>query len=233
MVKLAVAALVACFAVALGEPPARADGSAQPSAVASIDRQAALRELAAVAVRRTVTQLGHPGGFYRTQAFHIGLPKSLDKAVDALAANYAPSLATALEKAINHTAENVTTPAGDFVLAALPSVRFADPEQILQGPVDATTVALRREIGPAFRDALRPLIRTSLAVADAPAALQRMRARYEQITNAAFPDFDLEGYALDSFTAAFFTGIAQEEQNIRLRPSARSTEMLQQLFSKN
>lgn len=213
--------------------PDRMTEAALQANAAPLDVQAGLREIAAVATQRSAARLGQPGGFYRTPEFHIPLPKAMDKPVDILVKSYASSLTVEVEKAINRAAEATAQPAGDYVLKALPTVTFADPTGALRGPDDAVTDALKTQIGQAFRDAMRPVVRANLAKAGGPAALAAMQARYESLTDRPLMDFDLETYTLESFVTTFFDGIAHEEQSIRSRPSARTTETLRQLFSKD
>lgn len=213
---------------------AMADAGASIAAPISapFDAQAAAREIASVAAQRSVVWLGHPGGFYRTPEFHIPLPKTLDGPVDILRKNFAPLLPVAVEKAINQAAEEAVPVAGDYVLKTVPGMSFVQPGQLLQGPDDAVTSAIKAQTAAGLREALRPFVRANLAHADAPAALDRMQARYEQLTNAAMPSFDIESYTLDSVIAGFFARMAEEEQYIRERPSARSTDTLKRLFTK-
>ena len=218
--------ILCVLSVVLG---AGAFGPAALALDAAGDGQAGSQEIARISVERTVAHLGQPGGFYRTPAYHIALPPQLNDAVRLLAKNYASTLPVELERAINRAAEDTAGPAGDYVLKILPS--RALPPVNLSGPTDAVTSALRKTIAGEFADALRPIVHAALAKANAGDALERMRVRYESIANAPLPKFDLEAFTVESFGDAFFAGVAQEEQNIRLRPSARSTDLLKALFS--
>ena len=234
MIRLTALAIATSLLGVSAAPIALADKTGATSAITEpFDRQAALHDLAAVAVQRTVEKLGHPDGFYLTPAFHIRLPAKLEGAVKTLAADHASSLSTALELSLNRCAEALVRPAADYALKTLPTVTFADPERLMQGTPDAVTLALEKSIGPGFRKTISEMVPASAARADAPGALRRMQTRYEDITDTAFPDIDLNGYILESFTTAFFASLAKEEQDIRLRPSARSTDLLRRLFSKN
>lgn len=230
MARIAAIALSILIGV-LGHAAPAGDSSASARASSPVDVQAGLREIAAVAVQRSADRLGQAGGFYRTPKFHIPLPQTLNKAVATLAKNYASSSSVAVEQAINRAAEDAARPAGDYLLNFVPKVVLVDPERMLRGPSDAVTVALRAQTDTAFREAMLPVVRASLAKANAHVALERMRARYEDIANTAFTGFDIEAYTLDSFVNAFFASVSEEEQNIRLRPSARSTETLRKIFS--
>ena len=203
----------------------------EPGAPSAVNVDAGLREIATVTVQRSAERLGRPGGFYRTPKFHIPLPSSLDKAVAVLAANYETSLSVAVEQAINRAAESSAQSAGDYLSNLVPKLALADPDAILRGPSDAVTAAVKAQTEQAFREAMRPIVRANLAKAEASVALERMQSRYEDIANVPFVGFDIETYTLESFASAFFAAMAQEEQNIRSRPSARSTETLKQLFS--
>jgi hypothetical protein len=234
MIRLTILAVAASLLGVFVAPIALADKTGAAAAIVEpFDRQAALRDLATVAVQRTVEKLGHPDGLYLTPAFHIRLPSQLEGAAKTLATDYASSLSTALELSLNRSAEALIGPAADYVLKTLPTVTFADPERLTQGTPDAVTLALEKSIGPGLRKTMSGLVSASAARADAPGALRRMQARYEDITNKPFPEIDLNGYILASFTTAFFASLAEEEQAVRLRPSARSTDLLRRLFSKS
>jgi hypothetical protein len=219
------AALSACFWVC----PAGADrsGAIAATAPAPAGVQAAAHEIAAVSVKRAVDALGRPGGFYLTPKYHIPLPGALDRPVKTLTANYAITLPQAVERAINRAAEATAGPAGEYILKALPGLKLADPRA---GPDDAVTAALKAEIGKAFHDAMRPVFDAALTQAGGDAALQAMQARYETLTGAPFPNFDLRSYALDAFVNTFLAAVAAEEENMRLRPSLRTTEALRRAF---
>jgi hypothetical protein len=207
------------------------DLAASRGAATQSDAEAGLREIAAVAVKRSADDLGKPGGFYLTPKFHIPLPAELDGAVATLAKNYGSSLAVAVEKAINGAAEATARTAGGYMTKAAAALRFAEPGDALRGPPDAVTAALEQQTETEFRAAMLPVVRANLAAANAQAALEAMRAGYEHIANAPLVDFDLERYTLDSFVKAFFTCVAEQERDIRRLPSARPTDSLKRLFS--
>jgi hypothetical protein len=204
---------------------------AAPASADVVKLQIDLHEVATVSVQRTVDKLGADGGFYRTPRFHIPLPPQAAAAVKTLTVNYSTPLPVALDRAINRAAEKSVHAAGDYMLASLPGLTFRNPPRTLRGPADAVTNAVRNQTEAAFRDAMLPVVRANLAAEDAQAALDNMRVRYEAVAHASFPSVDLESYAVDSFIAAFYSGMAQEEQDIRTLSSARTTETLKQMFS--
>jgi hypothetical protein len=209
-----------------------ADARLASSVPPSLGGEDALRQVAALAIERTVDHLGTAGGFYLVPKFHIPLPGDLNRPVDALDRNFAPTYYVAVEKAINRAAEALAPKAGDFLLKSLPNLKFADPRKVLRGPNDAVTAELKSQIGPAFRDTMRPLLEANLVDVGAQAALGKMQARYEEIAAGPFQNFDVRAHTLDRFVSAFFLSLAEEERNIRLHPTDRPTETLKRLFSR-
>lgn len=226
-ILLALLLIGRAFPAASAETSLAAVHAAQPAP----DLQKELRLFAETMVSDAGADLGVSGGFYRTPQFHIGLPRTLDNPVSVLDKVYAPLLAVTLERTINRSAEATAAPARDAILASLGSVTFADPARVVDGAPDAVTVAVRTQLEPRLRELLRPMIAANLDAAGARSALARMRARYEAVANVPFPDFDIDAYTLDSFLTVFFADMAQHEQDVRVRPSARSTDAMKRLFS--
>ena len=219
-IRATAVALIFFFADVFGQAAsAEKSGTAPVASPTSLGGQDAFREIAAMAVSRSGDQLGRSGGFYLNPKFHIPLPGSMDRQVRALDRSYASILHVEVEKTLNRAAEQTMVPADDFVMKALASETFADSQQILRRPQDNIANQLKARIEPSFRQAMRPLVQANLGKVGAPAALERMRARYEQITKTAFPEVDLTEYTLDHFVAVFFSNLAEQEQTIRLRPS--------------
>jgi hypothetical protein len=197
---------------------------------APVDPQAAVREIATVAVQRASARLGAPGGIYRVPRFHIPLPAELDKPVKVLEKAYAQRLPDAVEMAINRAAEASAPATGNAILQALPHVTFTDPDRVLHGPDDAVTRQIEAQLGPSLHDAVSAAAQANLRSADAIGATQRMRAKYEQMTDSPFPAFDITAYTSDQLLHTFFAAVAEEERSIRNQPSARSTPLLNEIF---
>ncbi len=204
--------------------------SAAPAA--AVDPQVAVHAIATASVEATVNRLGHDDGFYLTPAYHIALPDSLGPPVKVLNKNFMPTLAVDLEKAINHTAEIAAGAAGDILEKAIPTIVFSDPAHILAAAPDGVTAAIKAStVGKSLRSTLLPIVHDKLANSGAAAALAEMRARYENLENAPFPQFDLDSYAVDSLLSAFFASVAESEMEIRSRPSARTSDTLKRIFA--
>lgn len=193
----------------------------------------AAHELAEVAIKRAADQLGQPGGIYRVPRYHIPLPSELDKPVKVLEKNYASDLSNTLEMAINRAAEATVPALAADTLKALPQVAFADPGNVLHAVGDAVTRQVQAQSEPAFAADLAAQVTASLSATKATEALQRMQARYEQLTDSPFPAFDLQAYTRDQVVSVFFAAVGEQEQIIRTEPSARSTEALKQVFTTN
>jgi hypothetical protein len=188
---------------------------------------AASHEIAAAAVQRALADIGHTDGLYLTPRYHIPLPKALDGPIKLLAANYAGALGDVLERTINHAAEMAAPQAADFILQSLPGISLPPPGT----GADVVTMALRRQLAKPLREALRPVMAAKLNDAGADAAFQKLRTRYETLANGPLAPFNLQEYAVDSFVDTFFRCIADEEFNLRSRPSLRTTDALKRAFA--
>jgi len=239
-----VAALALILAVAV--PPARAGGlfelgrdllqslrgSDSPAeSLGNEEIAAGLREALRVGTGKVVERLGQAGGFADDPAVRISLPARLESVQETLARVGLSGMLDELEERMNVAAEVATPKAKALFLDAIAGMTLGDVQQIYKGPEDAATRYFQSKMSRPLAEQMRPIVADSLANVGAVQTYDDLMDRYEELPFV--PDFkaDLTGHVVDKGIEGIFHYLAEEEAAIRRNPAARTTELLEKVFS--
>lgn len=106
-----------------------------------------------------------------------------------------------------------------------------DAFAILNGPPDAATRFFEERTRSALVSAFRPEVDRVMMEAGVYQVYTELTSRYNALPLANAPSLDLTAYITERATGALFAELAVEEGRIRTDPAARTTALLQRVFS--
>lgn len=189
-----------------------------------------LKEALSVGADRVVADLGAANGFMEDPQVHIPLPDDLRRAQDLLEGVGLGSYGEEVERRLNRGAEAAMPEAGQILASSIRQMTLEDARAILDGPDDAATQYFRRTAGGEIEAALKPIIRAELEQVGALTALDQMLERYRTLPLVPDVSGDLTEHATAEAMDGLFLYLAREEAAIRENPTARTTELLQEVF---
>lgn len=146
----------------------------------------------------------------------LGLTSEIDR--------FTNTLATASEK----TAERSIP----IFVNAISEMKFSDAIQIIKNGGTSATDYLRRTTGSQLREAIRPVMKTALDE-------YKLTEQWDKITKPVQSslgdrvNLDLANLAAGMVSKAMFKKIEEKEAQVRADAAARTTPLLQKVFSKN
>ena len=200
-----------------------------------------LKEALHKGAQKATASLGQENGFLKNLDVKIPLPESLKTVESAarlagqgqLADNFILSMNRAAEKAV---------PEGLTILAdSITKMSLADAQAILKGPEDAATQFFRRTAEQTLEARFLPIVKAATdrvgvthhykALSGTVAAAKPFLGLFGRKAAAAPEALDVDSYVTKKTLDGLFKMVAAEEKNIRTNPAARTTELLQKIFT--
>jgi hypothetical protein len=191
-----------------------------------------LKEALRVGADRVVTGLSATDGFNANPDIHIPLPASLQKVQSALRTVGLSGMADDLELRLNRAAEAAAPEAKQLFWNALSTMSFDDARKIYDGPDDAATSYFRGRMTPDLKARFTPVVDDSLREVGAVRAYDDMMGSYKSLPFVPDVSADLSNHVVTKALDGLFLMLAREEKAIRENPAARTTELLQKVFSR-
>jgi hypothetical protein len=179
-----------------------------------------------------VNKLGQPGGFLDNKKVRIPMPDSLSWVESSLRTVGQDEMADEFIDTMNTAAEQAVPEAADIFAGAIKEMSVQDAQGILTGPDTAATEYFRSNTEAELTQRMRPIVETATASTGVTSAYKDMLGAaggFAGMMPATATDID--GYITSKTLDGLFLMIAKEERKIRKNPMARSTELLQKVFS--
>ncbi|GDY22140.1 hypothetical protein LBMAG56_34870 [Verrucomicrobiota bacterium] len=200
-----------------------------------------LKEALHKGAQKATASLGQENGFLKNLDVKIPLPDSLKTAENAARLAGQGQLADNFILAMNRAAEKAV-PEGLTVLAdSISKMSLADAQAILKGPDDAATQFFRRTTEQSLEARFLPIVKSATdrvgvtqhykALTGTVAAAKPFLGLFGRKTAAVPEALDVDNYVTKKTLDGLFKMVAAEEKNIRTNPAARTTELLQKIFS--
>ncbi|NQX77023.1 DUF4197 domain-containing protein [Gilvibacter sp.] len=190
-----------------------------------------LREALDQGIEKQVSKLTAKDGFYKNELVKILLPEELRKVDKALRDIGLSSLADEGLKALNRAAEDAVKQATPIFVAAVKDISFADAKNILLGADNAATTYLQNRTQTALYNKFNPVINDSFSRVGADAIWEQLINKYNSIPLVNDVNPDLTDYVTNEALKGVYTMIAVEEQEIRNKIGARTTDLLRRVFA--
>jgi hypothetical protein len=179
-----------------------------------------------------VNKLGQPGGFLDNKKVRIPMPDSLSWVESSLRTVGQDEIADEFIDTMNHAAEQAVPEAADIFGEAIKEMSVQDAQGILTGPDNAATEYFRSNTEAELTQRMRPIVESATASTGVTSAYKAMLGAaggFAGMMPATATDID--AYITSKTLDGLFLMIAKEERKIRKNPMARSTELLQKVFS--
>lgn len=190
-----------------------------------------LRQALNFGIDKQVTKLTQEDGFFKNELVRIALPPELQKVDKTLRDIGMSSLADEGLRVLNRAAEDAVKEATPIFVSAVKEITFADARNILLGnDVAATTYLTQRTTQPLYSK-FNPVIQNSLDKVGATDVWKNLIDRYNALPITSKVNPDLADYVTNEALKGVYTMIAIEEKEIRNNFAARTTGLLQRVFS--
>ena len=191
-----------------------------------------LKEALAKGTRSAVNNLGKKDGFFLNKRVKINLPKSLDKAGDALHLIGKDKYVDDFVLTMNRAAEEAVPQAASVFADSIKKMSISDAKQILDGPDDAATRYFQRTGEKKLQKKMLPIIKDATAKVGVTGQYKAMVGKLGPASSLVDSSaLDLDGYITEKALDGLFLLVADEEKAIRQNPAARTTDILKKVFS--
>lgn len=190
-----------------------------------------LKEALDNGIDKQVSKLTKTDGFYRNELVKILLPAELQKVESGLRSIGLDNLADEGIKALNRAAEDAVSRATPIFVSAVKEMTFADAKSILMGDDRAATTYLEGKTNSKLYDEFNPVIKNSFGRVGADQIWSNLISRYNNIPFVEKVNPDLTDYVTEQALKGVYTMISEEEKNIRIDVSARTSNLLKQVFA--
>lgn len=192
-----------------------------------------LKEALEVGSQRAIEEISQPGGYLDNQSIRIPLPDSIDKVASILKKYGLESQVNQFEESMNRAAEKAAPQATDLIVGAVKDMSFEDARKIFEGPDDAATKYFQEKTSDKLRNLFQPNVKESLSEVGATRYYSELAGEAKSLPYIGDQlSVDLDSYVTEEALNGLFTMIAVEEKKIRENPTARTTDLLKQVFTK-
>ncbi|MGI4804463.1 MAG: DUF4197 domain-containing protein [Janthinobacterium lividum] len=192
-----------------------------------------IKEALQQGVIKSSDQLSAVNGFFGNAAVKILFPPQAQKAEATLRKLGLNKLCDNVILSLNRAAEDAAKEAKPIFISALKQMSLKDATNILLGSSDAATQYFKRTTTDSLASKFRPVVHQSLDKVGATQYYSQAATAYNKVPftmNKVDPD--IENYVTQKAISGLFVEIAQQELQIRQNlPSARTTSLLQKVFS--
>lgn len=207
--------------------------TATEAALSNSEIVAGLKEALANGVETSINTLGRTDGFLDDELVRIAMPESL-KSVEGLArqagqGQYVDEFVTTL----NRAAEQAVPEAAEILGDAIRVMSVSDAKGILSGADNAATEYFRKTSEAKLAEKFLPIVQQATSKVGVTSAYKSMMGQAGGLLSGFMNTdaMDLDSYVTEKAMDGLFTYIAIQEQQIRENPTARTTELLERVFS--
>jgi len=134
-------------------------------------------------------------------------------------------------KSLNRAAEEAVKEATPIFVNAIKNINITDAKGILMGPENAATTFLQNGTTKALYEKFSPIVQESIGKVGADVAWNAVINKYNKIPLVTKVNPDITDYVTNKALEGVFKMLKLEEKNIRTKLSARTSGLLQQVFS--
>ena len=207
------------------------DFTSDDSSLSTSDVVNGLKEALVIGSEKSTQLTSKQDGFFLNPEIKIPFPPEIKEVEVKLRQIGMNKLVDDFHLSINRAAEKASAEAKDLFINAIRNMTVEDAWGILKGEQDAATQYLRRTTSTDLENKFRPVINEALESVNATKYYEEATTIYNKIPLVTKVETDLTGYVTDRALDGLFIMVAKEEAKIRKDPLARTTELLQRVFS--
>ena len=201
-------------------------GSPSPLEIGSALKQALQQGTA-----KSADKLSAVNGFLGNAEVKILFPPEAQKAEKTLRGIGLGKLCDNVIVSLNRAAENAAKDAKPIFIDAIKKMSITDVSNILLGQKDAATQYFKNTTTALLAAKFKPVIQASLNKVGATKYYAQAAGEYNKLPFVKHMNPDIADYATQKTIDGLFIEIAKEELNIRQNIGARSTPVMQKVFS--
>jgi hypothetical protein len=191
-----------------------------------------LKEALHIGTENAVNLTGKTDGYFMNQAIKILMPEKLKTFEKGLrAVGYGPQI-DEFVLSMNRAAEKAAPFAKQIFWDAIGGMTFDDVRKILSGNETAATDYFKGKTTDKLTDIFKPIVSNSMNEVGVTRQYKELVGRYESIPFVKKESFDLDQYVVSKGLGGLFHMVGEEEKKIRTNPTARTTDLLKEVFGK-
>ena len=205
-------------------------GGEKGSGLSDVKIGSGLKEALKIGTENAVGFTGKKDGFFLNQAIKILMPEKLRTFEKGLrAVGYGPQV-DELVLSMNRSAEKATPFAKQIFWDAIGEMTFDDVKKILSGNDTAATDYFKGKTTSKLTDVFKPIVSSAMNEVGVTRQYKELVGRYESIPFVKKESFDLDQYVVTKALDGLFHMVGEEETKIRKNPTARTTDLLKEVF---
>jgi hypothetical protein len=191
-----------------------------------------LKEALQIGTENAVHFTGKTDGFFLNQAIKILMPERLRTFEKGLrAVGYGPEV-DEFVLSMNRAAEKAAPFAKKIFWDAIGEMTFEDVRKILSGHDTAATEYFKGKTTNKLTDVFKPIVDKTMNEVGVTRQYKELVGRYENIPFVKKESFDIDHYVVSKALDGLFHMVGEEEKKIRKNPTARTTDLLKEVFGK-
>lgn len=190
-----------------------------------------LKEALDVGTRYAIDNVSQKDGYLANELIHIAMPPQLQQASNLMRQFGLSAQADQFEQSMNHAAEKAAPQATNIIVDAIKNMTIEDANNILNGSDDAATQYFKTHTSTRLAELFNPTIENSLNQVGTTKYYNDLTGKIAELPLVGENiNLNLSDYVTEQALNGLFTMIALEEKKIRDNPTARTTELLKQVF---
>jgi hypothetical protein len=189
-----------------------------------------LKEALKIGTENAVNLTGKTDGYFLNQAIKILMPEKLHTFEKGLrAVGYGQKL-DEFVLSMNRAAEKSAPFAKQIFWDAVGEMTFEDARKILSGNETAATEYFKGKTTDKLTAVFKPIVDKSMNEVGVTHQYNELVGYYEKIPFVKKESFDLDQYVVTKALDGLFYMVGEEEMKIRKNPTARTTDLLKEVF---
>ena len=207
-------------------------GTGAASGLSNVQIGSGLKEALKIGTQHAVQSTGRLDGYFANQAIKILLPQQLQTVESGVRLVGYGQMVDDLIRNMNRAAEQAAPFALDIFLEAIGAMTFDDVRQILNGGDMAATQYFQTKTTNKLATTFQPIVERKMNEVGVVQQYNTLLGQYQSLPFVKNVTFDLNHYVVDKALAGLFHVVGEEERKIRTNPTARVTDLLQQVFGR-
>jgi len=232
--------IIVCMVVLLAAFPASAQldrilkslGGGEKGGLSDAKIGSGLKEALQIGAENAVNFTGKTDGFFLNEAIKILMPEKLRTFEKGLRAVGYGTQVDEFVLSMNRAAEKAAPFAKQIFWDAIREMTFDDARNILSGNDTAATEYFKGKTTNKLTDVFKPIVDKTMNEVGVTRQYKELVGRYENIPFVKKESFDLDHYVVSKALGGLFHMVGEEEKKIRKNPTARTTDLLKEVFGK-
>jgi hypothetical protein len=190
-----------------------------------------LKEALRVGTENAVSLTSRVDGFFATQAIKILMPERLHSLEQGLRLIGRGDRVDELVLGMNRAAERAAPSARKIFVDAIGEMSIEDARRLLAGADTAATDYFKGKTTGRLTTAFQPVVARTMNEVGVARQYKDLLAQAQAIPFFRAESYDLDRYVVGKSLDGLFHVVGEEERKIRKNPTARTTELLREVFT--